>query len=70
MSTNIKLNPFPIKNDGVPFHNVNGNLVNKTSSNNPSNFGSNEIPTGLFAIKNNAAAAAASALRMNHFKRP
>ena len=64
MSTNATFNPFPIKNEGVPFHNVNGDFVNKTSSNNPANFGSNEIPTSsLHAIKNNVAAAAASAIK-------
>jgi hypothetical protein len=44
----------------APFSNVNGNFVNKFSSNNPANFGSNEIPgpPGLAGAKNNVDAAA------------
>jgi hypothetical protein len=44
----------------TPFNNVNGNFVNKYSSNNPANFGSNEIPglPGLAGAKNNVNAAA------------
>jgi len=44
----------------TPFSNVNGNFVNKFSSNNPANFGSNEIPgpPGLAGAKNNVDAAA------------
>ena len=43
-----------------PFSNVNGNFVNKFSSNNPANFSSNEIPgpPGLAGAKNNVDAAA------------
>jgi hypothetical protein len=43
-----------------PFNNVNGNFVNKYSSNNPASFGSNEIPglPGLAGAKNNVDAAA------------
>jgi hypothetical protein len=43
-----------------PFNNINGNFVNKYSSNNPASFGSNEIPglPGLAGAKNNANAAA------------
>ncbi len=40
-----------------PNSNVNPNFVNINSSNNPSNFGSNEIPQGLPAAKNNIDAA-------------
>jgi hypothetical protein len=44
----------------TPFNNINGNFVNKYSSNNPANFSSNEIPglPGLAGAKNNANAAA------------
>ena len=44
----------------APFSGVNGNFVNKFSSNNPANFGSNEIPglPGLAGAKNNVDAAA------------
>jgi len=44
----------------APFSNVNGNFVNKFSSNNPASFGSNEIPgpPGLAGAKNNVDAAA------------
>jgi hypothetical protein len=44
----------------TPFSSVNGNFVNKFSSNNPANFGSNEIPgpPGLAGAKNNVDAAA------------
>jgi hypothetical protein len=43
-----------------PFSNVNGDFVNKYSTNNPANFGSNEIPglPGLAGAKNNVDAAA------------
>lgn len=43
-----------------PWSNINGNFVNVTSSNNPANFGSNEIPgpPGLAGAKNNVDAAA------------
>lgn len=44
----------------APFSSVNGNFVNKFSSNNPANFGTNEIPgpPGLAGAKNNVDAAA------------
>ena len=44
----------------APFSIVNGNFVNKFSSNNPANFGTNEIPglPGLAGAKNNVDAAA------------
>jgi hypothetical protein len=44
----------------APFSSVNGNFVNKFSSNNPATFGSNEIPglPGLAGAKNNVDAAA------------
>jgi hypothetical protein len=44
----------------TPYSNVNGNFVNKYSSNNPASFGSNEVPglPGLAGSKNNADAAA------------
>jgi hypothetical protein len=44
----------------APFSSVNGNFVNKFSSNNPANFSSNEIPgpPGLAGAKNNVDAAA------------
>jgi hypothetical protein len=44
----------------APFSNINGNFVNKFSSNNPANFSSNEIPgpPGLAGAKNNVDAAA------------
>jgi hypothetical protein len=44
----------------TPFSNVNGSFVNKFSTNNPANFGSNEIPglPGLAGAKNNVDAAA------------
>ena len=43
----------------APFSNINGNFVNKFSSNNPANFSSNEIPglPGLAGAKNNVDAA-------------
>jgi hypothetical protein len=43
-----------------PFSNVNGNFVNKFSTNNPANFGSNEVPglPGLAGAKSNVNAAA------------
>jgi hypothetical protein len=43
----------------APFSNVNGNFVNKFSSNNPANFSTNEIPgfPGLSGAKNNVDAA-------------
>ena len=43
-----------------PFSNVNGNFVNKFSSNNPATFGSNEVPglPGLAGSKSNIDAAA------------
>jgi len=43
-----------------PFSNVNGNFVNKFSSNNPATFGSNEVPglPGLAGAKSNIDAAA------------
>jgi hypothetical protein len=44
----------------APFSNVNGNFVNKFSSNNPATFGSNEVPglPGLAGAKSNIDAAA------------
>ena len=44
----------------APFSNINGDFVNKFSSNNPAFFGSNEIPglPGLAGAKNNVDAAA------------
>jgi hypothetical protein len=44
----------------IPYNNVNGNFVNKYSSNNPASFGSNEISglPGLAGSKNNVDAAA------------
>jgi hypothetical protein len=44
----------------TPYSNVNGNFVNKFSSNNPATFGSNEVPglPGLSGAKNNVDAAA------------
>jgi len=44
----------------APFSNINGNFVNKYSSNNPANFGSNEVPglPGLSGAKSNIDAAA------------
>lgn len=43
----------------IPLSNVNGNYVNVTASNNPANFGSNQIPglPGLSGAKNNVDAA-------------
>jgi len=56
----------------VPFSNVNGSYVNKTSTNNPSNFTSNEIPTGgpngLSGIKDNVLALSGKVSNMSFFK--
>jgi len=56
----------------VPFSNVNGSYVNKTSTNNPSNFTSNEIPTGgpngLSGIKDNILALSGKVSNMSFFK--
>ena len=56
----------------VPFSNVNGSFVNKMSTNNPSNFTSNEIPTGgangLSGIKDNVLALSGRVSNMSFFR--
>lgn len=53
-----------------PFSNINGNYVNTYSTNNPANFGSNEIPglPGLSGAKNNVDAAAGIVPGICNFK--
>ena len=62
--TQQSLSPFSLKNTVAPFENVNGKLVNIDASNWPGSFGSTEtsLQFGLPAVRNNVAAAAASAL--------
>jgi hypothetical protein len=63
--TQQSLSPFSLKNTVAPFENVNGKLVNIDASNWPGSFGSTEtsLQFGLPAVRNNVAAAAASAIR-------
>lgn len=53
-----------------PFSNINGNYVNTYSTNNPANFGSNEVPglPGLSGAKNNVDAAAGIVPGICNFK--
>lgn len=53
-----------------PFSNINGNYVNTYSTNNPANFGSNQIPglPGLAGAKNNVDAAAGIVPGICNFK--
>jgi hypothetical protein len=65
MSVNSGWSPFHFKNVPEPLHNVNPDYVNVTNSNDPRSFGSIETSRqwGLSGVSNNAAAAAASALK-------
>ena len=62
--TQQSLSPFSLKNTVAPFENVDGKLVNIDASTWPGGFGSTEtsLQFGLPAVRNNVAAAAASAL--------
>ena len=62
--TQQSLSPFSLKNTVAPFENVDGKLVNIDASTWPGGFGSTEtsLQFGLPAVRNNVAAAAASAI--------